>query len=380
MNLGLTTSVIQNRQDFHDLKEEWNNLLENSRSNTIFLRWEWLYNWWLVYENPRRSLCLILVKENRRLLGIAPLCTETRFGGVIKEIRFLGSNIVCSDYLDFILLENREEEVLLSILSFLRSKGAGWNKLYLTDVPEKSDTRSMIESYFGKRKVGVNPEYTVCPYINLNGEWSSIFNSHASKLRNTILRKTRKFSALPQSSFYEVKADELRDSYLEFVRLNRMRMRMMNRISPFDNPNFLEFHKLVLEEFYSKGMAKLCFLKTEEKILAGIYLLFYDGKYHFYQSGFDPDWAWLSPGTLLFHYCIKDAHEKGAKEFDFLRGDEDYKSYWTKEQRRSLAVSVYNGKMRSSLLRGMECNLSRSRGVVKKLLHPFQQIAQGRCC
>ena len=174
--------------------------------------------------------------------------------------------------------------------------------------------------------------------------------------------------ALPDNVYYEAKSDELQGFYSELVRLNKLRMRMIGQVSPFENLKFMNFHEIVLKELYGKGMAKLCFLKTGDKILAGIYLLLYNGKYHFYQSGFDPDWAWLSPGTLLFYYSVKDAHKKGAKEFDFLRGDEEYKTYWTQEQRRSIAVKVYNGKMASALLRVMEDNWSRSKGIIKRLL------------
>lgn len=367
--MDLTISVIQNTSAFHDLKESWNNLLKNSQSNTIFLRWEWLYNWWRVYENPKRFLYIVLVKEHGRVLGIAPLCIEKKFTGIVKEIKFLGSNKVCSDYLDFILLKGREEETLTSILSFLQDQKHLWNRFNLTDIPEDSSTISIIQSYFGEKTAPVNTRYTICPYINLNEQWDTIVDSFASVVKNTISRKLKKFSALPDSDFYKADPDDIQNFYLKFVRLNKKRMKMMKRNSPFNDPDFLKFHKIILQELSGQGIANLYFLKAEDTFFAGIYILSYNGKYHFYQSGFFPDWSWLSPGTLLFYFCIKDAYKNHAAEFDFLRGDEKYKDSWTKMQQKNKSILIYNARISSAFFQILEYNWTRLRGNIKKLAY-----------
>ena len=54
---------------------------------------------------------------------------------------------------------------------------------------------------------------------------------------------------------------------------------------------------------------------------------------YFYQSGFDPAYSKLSPGTVMIAHAIRRAIEGGYTTFDFLRGDEAYKRRWkpTKE-------------------------------------------------
>ena len=41
---------------------------------------------------------------------------------------------------------------------------------------------------------------------------------------------------------------------------------------------------------------------------------------YLYVCGFDPEYAPLSPGTLIFGHSIAHAIGEGAREFDFLRG------------------------------------------------------------
>jgi len=351
VNSSLTLSIVKDTQGFYNLQEEWNELLQHSASNDIFLRWEWLYNWWLVYGGGLNQLCIIVVRENNSLLGIAPLYIKHRYLRFFRKVRFLGSNIVCSDYLDFILLKHREYEALFSILSWLEKNHHCWDLLKLTDIPSKSDNVPLIESFFKDNRVKINRNYTVCPYIKLTSTWEATYDSYASILKNTIKRKLKKFERIPNSSFEELSSDGDFDRYFsEFVHLNKLSLKLKNIRSPFFDTDFLAFHKNVINELYRKGMAKLCFLKADDTPIAGIYLLQYLDKVYYYQSGYDPAWEKLSPGTLLFHYCIKTAYEDGAKEFDFLQGDEAYKSSWTKAKRINASIEVYNDNFKGFFL------------------------------
>jgi CelD/BcsL family acetyltransferase involved in cellulose biosynthesis len=52
---------------------------------------------------------------------------------------------------------------------------------------------------------------------------------------------------------------------------------------------------------------------------------FYRGRYYFLIGGFEPDMMRWSVGTCLFARVFQQAIEEGATEFDFLRGEEEYK-------------------------------------------------------
>jgi CelD/BcsL family acetyltransferase involved in cellulose biosynthesis len=56
-----------------------------------------------------------------------------------------------------------------------------------------------------------------------------------------------------------------------------------------------------------------------------------------YITGFDPDLAALGLGTVLIGCAIQTAAEEGAREFDFLRGREDYKYRWGAQDRPTFA-------------------------------------------
>ena len=97
---------IKAEVDFKALKDEWNQLLSSSYSNSVFLTWEWLYTWWKYY-NYSKKLFIVTVRDKEgALLGIAPMCiTEVKSNGLtsMKTLTFLGTGEVCSEYLDFIV-------------------------------------------------------------------------------------------------------------------------------------------------------------------------------------------------------------------------------------------------------------------------------------
>jgi CelD/BcsL family acetyltransferase involved in cellulose biosynthesis len=59
-----------------------------------------------------------------------------------------------------------------------------------------------------------------------------------------------------------------------------------------------------------------------------------------YLSGFDPEFAELSPGTQIVAHAIEEAVREGAEEFHFLRGGEAYKYAWGAVDRPNTALTL----------------------------------------
>jgi len=49
---------------------------------------------------------------------------------------------------------------------------------------------------------------------------------------------------------------------------------------------------------------------------------------YYYQSGFNPEFEKISPGTLLIGHAIEQAISERQSQFNFLRGSEAYKHAW----------------------------------------------------
>ena len=64
--------LLQTEEDFRRIKTEWDNLLEKSDNQSIFLTWEWLYHWWMHFKVGKELFILtVRNKETNEMMGIA---------------------------------------------------------------------------------------------------------------------------------------------------------------------------------------------------------------------------------------------------------------------------------------------------------------------
>jgi CelD/BcsL family acetyltransferase involved in cellulose biosynthesis len=345
----MNVTIISTVEGFHSLRDEWNYLLENSKQKTIFLTWEWLYTWWQVYKCESQQLHICTVRDQGQLTGIAPLYIKKRY--LTSVIYFLGSNIVCSDYLDFILLKTREEKSLFAIIDSIIKENDKWDVLSLRNIPADSNNIPLIRSCFLVNRTIFDEINTVCPYLNLQSNWESIYATFSPMLKNIINKKFRKINKLHNIQYVEASpGKDIVSMFSRFIQLNRLRFKMKGKQSPFADKKFLEFHNHIIAVLNGRDMIKIAFLKADDELIAGIYLFKYNDKYLYYQGGFDPAWESFSPGTLLSYFVIKDAHERKMKELDFLQGNEDYKRNWTRTTRYNARINIYNQNITSQLI------------------------------
>lgn len=93
------------------------------------------------------------------------------------------------------------------------------------------------------------------------------------------------------------------------------------------------FHRDVAHAFLANGWLRLHLLTVDGTIRAALYCFTWGRSTYYYLGGFAPELSKYSLGTLLTGKAIRMAIEEGCAEFDFLRGNEDYKYRWLPEVR-----------------------------------------------
>jgi CelD/BcsL family acetyltransferase involved in cellulose biosynthesis len=83
------------------------------------------------------------------------------------------------------------------------------------------------------------------------------------------------------------------------------------------------------------GWLRLRFLELEGAPVAASFGWLIGERYAVYQAGFDPRYAAYSPGFVLLADMVEEACTEGARECDFLRGDEEYKWRFTNTSRQA---------------------------------------------
>ena len=112
---------------FGALRPEWNDLVQRSYNDNLFLTWEWQSTWWKHLGSGQLILLGFRAEGDGRLVGIAPLFrTQTDDGQSV--LNMVGCRDV-SDYLDLILEEGQEDLVYPALLDYLAGKAPGFSPI-----------------------------------------------------------------------------------------------------------------------------------------------------------------------------------------------------------------------------------------------------------
>jgi CelD/BcsL family acetyltransferase involved in cellulose biosynthesis len=313
---------------------EWNALLSESISDVPFLRHEYLSAWWATCgggEWERAELVLVSAREHDRLIGIAPLFlteqsprSETERGESQQALMLLGS-IEISDYLDLIVRADDLPRFLSGLLDFLASDSAlAWSTFDWYNLPDDSPTLAALEAESAKRGWKFTAEaFRPSLSVPLPGDFDEYLAGIDKKQRHEIRRKMRRAAESVQNVRWYIVEDEstLEAEIEDFLAL----MANDHHKEDFLTEVMRAQMRTSVHAAFKAGWLQLAFMEVDGQKAAGYLNFDYGNRIWVYNSGLDFNFRELSPGWVLLGYLLQWANENGRAEFDFMRGDEDYK-------------------------------------------------------
>jgi CelD/BcsL family acetyltransferase involved in cellulose biosynthesis len=339
--------IVQSEEEFLALEPEWNGLLEESGLGNIFLTWEWMSTWWACFGRQHFQPWLITARDGNdgRLVGLLPLVSQTiSFGGLrLRQLSFMAGDRVI-DHLDAISRPGYGTFVIPFLVDRLIGKRVRHDFVRLDAMRADSAfvkaLLKAVEHRRGARHMAVD---SVCPYLKLPDSWDSYWTSIGKQSRYNFNRKAKRLQARANGAIDYRRVEsktELSDAVRELARLHQSRQQQKGNAGAFAQSRAVEFHSRVAERFLEKGWLRLYLLMVGRRAIAAIYCYRFGSTFSFYQSGYDPAWADCSPGALIMLHAVKEAINEGAHEFDFLRGEEPYKSLWTNTARTDQRLRI----------------------------------------
>lgn len=324
-------------QEFLDARTEWNDALQRSLDNNIFLTWEWLSCWWKHYGN-KRDFILITINDGEKILAAAPLMsTEYNLLGMkLRKIEFIGTP--ASDYHSF-LLTVKKPEYARTMIKYVTRIAPDWDCFEFEEVPTDSETAGVLRT-ISKEPFTLEEEIgTLCPYVILPSNFEDYLKGLGSNWRRNMRRWGKKLKQDFKAEFKICNNVETIDDALRtFFDLHQKRWQSRRQAGAFADKTFRDFHHDVAKSFVEKGWLTLCFLTLNDKPVSAVYAFKYAEKMFNYLTGFDPQYSKYRVGHLIFLYLIEHSMNNGIKEFDFMRGDESYKRLWNPIIRKNLEL------------------------------------------
>jgi len=310
----------------NDLREEWNALLDESISHVPFLRFDYLQTWWEHRgggEWPEAELALVTARQAGRLIGIAPLFFTHDHDGV-PALMLLGS-IEISDYLDLIVRPDDLDAFLDNLIPFLSLPDKpAWRTMDLYNLLDSSPTLAALTAAANRH--GLSCQQTQLqhsPYIPLPGDWETYLAGIDKKQRHEIRRKMRRAEAseVPVRWYIATNDASLDAEIDDFLSL----MAQDEDKAVFLTPVMRQTMHAIIRCAFEEDCLLLAFLEVGGKKAAGYIMFDYIDRVWVYNSGFDHSYMEYSPGWVLLGHLLQWANDHQRIEFDFMRGNEDYK-------------------------------------------------------
>jgi CelD/BcsL family acetyltransferase involved in cellulose biosynthesis len=307
-----TNAVVA--ETFESLASFWLSTGSAMRWDCLFVLPAWLEVWWDSFgAGLTRYLCS--VRHGEELLGIAPLMVQG------EKASFMGSSEVC-DYLDFVVLPGKEPEFFRSLLEHLIRRGITCLDLgpVRPDSTVLTDLLPLAESLGYKSTC---EQEDVSLELDLPESWEEFLSGLSTKERHEVRRKLRR---LEDSACVRLRVvDDLREvaGAMEIF-LKLMSMSRPEKAAFLTTPMAAFFCSLA-EAMTEVRMLKMFFLDLNDKPAAAALCFDHHASRYLYNSGYDPQFRWLSAGLLNKIFSIRESIERGQKKYDFLKGAEIYK-------------------------------------------------------
>ncbi|HEV2968623.1 MAG TPA: GNAT family N-acetyltransferase [Pirellulales bacterium] len=360
--------------DLAALADDWNRLA----GDVPFRRWDWLVPWWRNYRQASTELFVLAVEDDAgQVIGLAPWYVEPTAGRG-RVVRFLGSGEVCSEYLTILSPPGEQPRVARALGEWLCNEGIeSWDLIELIG-SESGDpgVRALIDEFASREfpiheRAGVN-----CWSVALPSTWDEFLATLNSPRRAKIRQALRKhFDNHQATTHILTDPAELDYRFEMIVDLHQRRHRGLGQSGCFASRPFTAFHREVSRRFLEMGKLRLMWTELAGRPIAAEYDFVGADTVYYYQTGIEPDAIKLGPGWLGMIGSLKQAIESGYRTFDFLRGDEAYKTSWGARPRATIEARIVARRAAARFRHAIWLARTNVRRWMKQGFHLGQKIA-----
>lgn len=342
--------ILRTEDELAAIESEWNDLYQASASRNPFLSYGWTLACWLA-DQTGAVLFVVTLRLGDRLVGIAPLCRETRYG--LRALRFIADDR--SDYLGFLCaadVPGIEQALLDRVLGprdwdllLLRRLADTYTSLHRTEVPATVRAHRAV--------------WTSAPYLKGEGDWDGFHKAGPSWLRE-MRKRSRRFlrDGYRTEHFSGAEAVKWLDSVAHIEARSWKGRHNTTRLQRGEGGDLLRraFETLGTHGEMELGLAFI----GDQPVAFQIDFIHSDRVWH-YQCAYDEEFRDARAGSVLTYISLENAWRRGVREFDYLSGDEPYKLERTNGSRAIYRIAVHpptaKGWIAYALLAGARSSL-----------------------
>jgi len=385
---NIRIEIIEDDEAFDALEPDWRELFEVAGNATIFLKWEWLREWWRIfkdeYSEPNGKLHIIALKRSQQLIGLLPLYIQARGGLSIRTLRFIST------------CENSHESTLPEYLNLLcRNVDADCCMEAVADHIFSGFAREWDEFNLGiQAPQSLLLGLTVKPLRSIPmllqqikhtaylADISKGFEEYLKLLPSNARQHFKKLLKQANLNGFEftlaASPHEASNYFDDLIKLHQNRWNKAGMPGAFSSQRIVRFHQALIKLLSEKHEVLLSKLSFEGVTIGVLYGFITKGKFDFYQSGIDIEQVHVkSPGILAHLLTIQHLSDRRIPSgetvhtYDFLTGETAYKERFATSKRELSEINFFRLTVRTAIAKAINAcarisrkfkNLTRSHG------------------
>ncbi len=333
--------IVRSEEEFIELKDQWNALLDANNESTCYNSFELSYNWYKKVV-PDCQLVIVCVIHNENIVGIAPLCIRKQ--AKFKVLNFSQLEILgWGDYKTFLYDQSflSRSSIFKTFFDAIESIRGEWDKLVLKNL--RHDT---YLAYFLKKTPYHQHlfSYNEAPYIDLKkyegySQYMAEFRDKRIDANEKRLKKKSPF----RFEFFHSVSDELLVKLMD-CHINEklvLNQSSWERTSPFSNTGRKEFHMALLTEGNFSVAATL--LDEEDNVIAYEIMYRHNGIYYCWNIGYNPKYSSFGVARILNKKVVEFLfNEANARRYDYGAGGYRWKYQNTNQFQVLYRLEMHN--------------------------------------
>ncbi len=313
--------------DIAPWEASWRDMAEQ-RGNP-FITPDWYRSWLQHYQEDGEPFVIISGDRDGTCDGVLPL---VRTGNSV--LRFAGADL--GDQFHPACRDADERRFAAGACQALHEHRKSWSTAVLHGTDVDSGWLAGLRESAPPLAVVTGPS-TAMPYVDLRElDWDTFWAARSRKLRKYVRSRTNQVAKEHRSAFR--RADDPDRLSEDMSTMFDLHERRFGEASLLLDPTAQAFHRSFAEAANRHGWLRLVFMEIDDEPVAASYGWNLGGRYGDYNGGFDQAWSKTSVGLLLMVHTLRRAFDEQADEYDFLLGDEPYKSRFTEQQREVATV------------------------------------------
>jgi CelD/BcsL family acetyltransferase involved in cellulose biosynthesis len=340
--VNLQVEVLDSVADWDAIGDDWERL---TASHPLHGR-AWLQAWWQAIGSNSGQLAILVVRHEQTLVGIAPFFVTHDWSG--RTLRFLGSGVTCTDYLEIFHLPGWSTQVGRVLAAWLQSPTCHqrWGRVELIELEgHVANAPGVAALQDALAQAGWSEELVAlesCWVVPLPKQW----DAYVAGLNHRGRRRARQAVRLREQGRVQLEVlrspAEVERHWTDFIRLHQSRRHDKGEAGCFADKSFEQFLELAVHRLAQQNQVALVGLVHEQQWIAAALQLLGPEHRHLYQTGMDSQFIKLEPGHVINALMLQQTLGEGGTTFDFLRGNEPYKARWNAEPTPLVRTRLWN--------------------------------------